>query len=507
MGLNDIQFVKGQGGLGRPLPGEDHISGLVIYTGTLPSGFSSSARIKKLFSVPDAEAAGIKADYNDETRATGSILITAAGTNGDTVELKVLEPFGNLVSLGVYTKVSGDANATAVAASIAALINSGTNTHGYSATAATGTVTITARKGLGIFLNSGTPLSAVYSNGATLAGTITQFSGGVASKQAVWHYHISEYFRIQPQGVLYVGFFAVPGSYTFAEITTVQTFANGTIRQLAVYKDSAAFAVGDLTAINNEVVTNNDGKHKPLSVLYGADLSGTSDLSTLTDLSTLSANKVSAVISQDGAALGAFLYLTYGKSITNLGALLGAVSLAKVSEDIAWVSKFNISNGTECDTIAFANGQLFSAIADNLISTLNLQRYIFLRKFVGVAGSFFNDSHTAIAQSSDYAYIENNRTIDKAIRGVYSSVLPDLNGPLQLNRDGTLADITVAHLTSLAGVNLDQMVRDSELSAFAVTIDTTQNVQSSGKLIIAAGLVEVAVGRVIQVNIGFKLSV
>ena len=32
MALNDIIFVKGQGGLGRPLTGEDHISGLLFYT-------------------------------------------------------------------------------------------------------------------------------------------------------------------------------------------------------------------------------------------------------------------------------------------------------------------------------------------------------------------------------------------------------------------------------------------------------------------------------------------
>ena len=30
--LNDITFVKGQGGLCRPLPGQDFISGLLLFT-------------------------------------------------------------------------------------------------------------------------------------------------------------------------------------------------------------------------------------------------------------------------------------------------------------------------------------------------------------------------------------------------------------------------------------------------------------------------------------------
>lgn len=507
MGLNDVKFVKGAGGLGRPLPGQDHYSGLVLYTASLPSGFSTANRIKKLFSVTDAEAAGIKADYSDETQATATFTVTAIGANGDSVSFSVLEPFSTPVALGSYIKTATETTTAQIAAAIAAAINLGTLTHGYKATVAASVVTITARKGLGVFLNTNAPLSVTYSTSATLAGTLVAFSGGVASKQAVWHYHIAEFFRQQPQGVLFVGFFAVPGTYTFTEITTMQTFAGGTIRQIGVYKDSAAFAIGDLTAIHNEIVNNNDANHMPLSALYGADISAISDLSTLTDLSLLTANKVSAVISQDGAALGAALYYAYGKSITNLGALLGAVALAKVNEDIAWVAKFNISNGTECDTIAFANGQLFSSIAANLVSTLHNQRYIFLRKFVGVAGSYFNDSHTAIVQSSDYAYIEDNRAIDKAIRNVYTYILPELNGPQNLNADGTLADTTVAHLISQSKAGVDQMVRDGELSADGATIDITQNIQSSGKLIIAIQIVEIATGRSIQVNIGYTTSI
>jgi len=32
MSLPNITFIKGQGGLGRPLPGQDYISGLLFYT-------------------------------------------------------------------------------------------------------------------------------------------------------------------------------------------------------------------------------------------------------------------------------------------------------------------------------------------------------------------------------------------------------------------------------------------------------------------------------------------
>ena len=131
---------------------------------------------------------------------------------------------------------------------------------------------------------------------------------------------------------------------------------------------------------------------------------------------------------------------------------------------------------------------------------------MFLKKYVGNAGTYFNDSHTAIIATSDYAYIENNRTIDKAKRGIYSSVLPALGSPLVLNSDGTLTDTTIAYFSSLAELNLTQMVRDADLSAFAVSIDSTQNVLATNLLVIAVELLPVGVARAIRVNIGFVPS-
>ena len=150
---------------------------------------------------------------------------------------------------------------------------------------------------------------------------------------------------------------------------------------------------------------------------------------------------------------------------------------------------------------------MVSASSQNFLNALDNLRYIFLIKYVGIAGSYVNDSHTAITVSSDYAYLENNRTIDKAIRGIYASVLPALNSPLQLNSDGTLADTTIAYFGSLAELNLIQMIRDTELSAQAVTINTTQNVLSTGVLIISVQLVPIGVARAIQVNISFATSI
>ena len=517
--VNSVTFNKGQGGLGRPLPGQDYVSGLLYYTanGNLPTGFTTAARIKQLFQPSDAIAAGINNDYRDETKAQAVYTLTAIGATGDNIDLVVTEPEGVEVDLVTtpgalvagYLQKSTDTTITLLAASIAKAINALTYIHGYTATSAVGAVTINARPGLGIFLNTGTPLVVTITpEGSDMEGSITTaFAGGIASLQAVWYYHISEFFRMQPGGNLYVGFF--PVAYTYVETVAMQTFAKGSIRQFGIYKDGTAYNVSDMTAIQNAVAVL-DTKKTGVSVILGADISAVEDLSTLATLATLNAPKASITIAQDGGAQGNALWHAYGKSITNVGAVLGAIALAAVNEDIGWVGKFNFSNGTELDTIAFANGVKFTdpSISDALITQLNLLRYIFLTPVnADVAGSFVNDSHTATPLNSDYAYIENNRTIDKAIRGINTFMVPLLKSPLLLNSDDTLQDTTIAYFIGQAERATLQMQKAQEVSAQAVTIDPTQNVATSSEVVVAVQLVPIGVARNITVNIGFTASI
>ena len=98
MALNDIKFIKGQGGLGRPLAGEDHISGFVQYyaDADLPSGFSPTDRIKQVFSLQEAEQLGL---------ASGSA--TTGLTWYHVSEYFRIQPQGNLF-IGLFDSVSID---------------------------------------------------------------------------------------------------------------------------------------------------------------------------------------------------------------------------------------------------------------------------------------------------------------------------------------------------------------------------------------------------------------
>lgn len=399
MALPKLTINLGAGGLGRPLEGKDHVSGLISFQAdaTLPAGFGTD-KIKQIFSLKDAEDLGI---------------------------IKGSADFGVL-----------------------------------------------------------------------------------------W-YHISEFFNGNARGILWVGLYdgavgTIPNfsAHTFPELAEIQATANGEIRQLGISLTNTPMVTAILDLIDTEAKKlRADGV--PLSVIYGGDISATTDLSTLPDLKTLDNELVSVVIGQDGSGVGSELATSTSKSVVGLGTVLGIVSSAKVSESIAWVERFDVQHGAELDEIAFGNGDLTKLKSKSFLDALATKGYVFFRKFtaINLSGTYITDSLTAVSSTSDYATIENNRTIDKASRLINTFVTPKLNSPLTVNPDGNLSEPTIATFKDLTDSALQQMLVDGEISAFESIIDPTQDVLSTSKIIITVKIVPVGVAREIEYTVGYILSI
>lgn len=390
MSLNSIVFNRNTSGLGTPLTSKDHVSGIVYYNDTPPTGFATN-NIIQIFSLSEAEDLGITED------------------------------------------------------------------------------------------------SAVY--------------------RVEW-YHIREYFEKQPQGELFVGYFEVPavvGTPDFAEVETLQNFAEGEIRQMGVFYQHSPFVTAFVDSIQ-AAATTLKSEDKPLNVLFGGDIVGV-DLSALVDLRGLTDNNVSVCIGQDGAAKGAALAVLESFSITDLGAKLGAVSFANVHESISWVEKFPmVTDGIEFSVPAFATGDLYKSLSLSAINAIDTKGYLFARNIQGQSGAYHNDSYTAVIESNDLATIEANRTIDKAVRNVQTNVLPKLGSPVYTDSSGKLSADTIGLFTSLTDSPLAQMEAAGELSFFQTIINADQDVVSSSTLVISLELGIVGVARNIVINIGFVLN-
>jgi len=518
MALSSVTFVLGANQLGQAAVGNDFISGQLLY-GTAPGSFATTP-YQSVFGVSDAESKGIALDYADETKATGSIVISSTGATGDIITLSITEkvpvsanaPTGTkVVTLCTYTQASGDTTTTLLAASIAAAINANsyqtaTNTlTGYTATAATGTITITARQGLGINLNTTSVVATI--TGTITTGTNTAFSGGVYSKKAVWHYIVSEFFRANPTGILWIGFFSTP-TYT-SDCVTLQNAAQGAIKQFGVFDPtvtSAATVTSNGTLLQAQMVSLFNG-YTPAICLYAPNIKAISDLSTLINQQPQSNFYVSPLIAQDGAAAGAQLYINSGISMTNIGCALGTVSAAAVNQDMGEIGAFNITDNTEMAVPAFANGQLVSAVPANLQSQLDNYRYIFATNQPNISGTFFTNDWSCINQTSPYYRISRNRTMNKAVRLIYANIIPLLKSRIGLNADGTISAVSLAIFDGAIIPVKNQMVSAGEISNMKVTINPSQNVINAGKLVIGVAIQPTLIADFIEVDMSFVASI
>lgn len=501
----DIRFTLSTNGLGRPLDGKDHLSSMVFYTASYPSGFASQ-QIQKVFSLADVESLGITGGYENETLGSGgnfAMSVAGPAADGNTVEFKATI-LGAVVSLGVATFVTAmTASDLAIAARTA--INAGTAVHGFTAGGSAANVLLTyTTKGWGTNI----VLSATVT-GAIAAPALTQFTGAINDPYIHIWYHAKRYFIAQPNGVLWLGIFPTSGTLNFNEITTIQNYAEGQVRLFGIYQNTTntAFATGQVTTLQGVADTNyND--HRPVDVIYTPNINGTA-LSALADLSALTAKNVLVDIGQDGDAEGNRLYVYLGKSIGTLGACLGIAAFAKVHENLGYVAKFNLAaKDTEFAVPAFSNGVKFRDQSTSLLNVLYTYHWTFIKKHIDYTGTYFVDAKTAIADTSDYSTLENNRTINKVIRNVRTSLMPQLNGPVYVDAtSGKLTADTIGYLESLANAPVEQMEKDGELSGYKIIINPEQDVLSTGTLELTIQNVPVGVSRNINVNVGFVTKV
>lgn len=439
--LNDISFVKGNGGMGRSAVGEDHISGLIMY-------------------LPEIEAA-------DLINANNSMQFDSmASEDGDnTLYAAQLRYVEELADYGIENQSMAAADVVGVA-TVAA----------YQKRAA---------------------LNAVY-------------------------YQVAEFFRMNNAGVLYLMIRVAGDNIAATDIVQLQNYANGSIRQCGVLTPTLANIAAYQT-----ICTTLENEHKPLSLVVSyagktiaftqGGMAGaytytgtTTAVTLLTALASIDTNYVftgrcnlSLIVGcdLDGEvllSLGQYGY--YGA----IGTTIGAVSKASVHECIAYVAKFPLSFSAP----GLISGELIKDVSTANQERINDNRYLFIRVHVGDSDNYFNDSHTLDLSTSDYAYIENERTIDKACRGVRTNLLPYLNSPLKVDAaEGTLAPSTVAFLQTTAGKALEDMEKAGELSGYSCEIDPEQNVLSTSTVEIVIKNVPMGVMRKVNVKIGFTTKI
>lgn len=334
------------------------------------------------------------------------------------------------------------------------------------------------------------------------------------------HYHIDEFFRLNPDGTLYVVLADV--SFTDAMLKAIVR-ANSDIRGIGIARN-VALTVADFSAYiggYQNVVDELKLEHVFVDAVLveGTQFVAETVVGDYDDLRAEEARNVSVIAVQD-PAIRAIKPEYSGHAA--IGSALGMLSVRSVNEQLGSVNIANKPNYRKGDSTypltnngrgrwlsaVLQNGVAVSSLSGTEKSTLTQKGYVFAGSYAGLAGVFFSSSPTATLLSDDFAYIENNRVWNKAARLLRLALLPRVKGNILKDATtGFLRTTEVKDLEQLGKNALTAMEASGEISGSAVYIDPEQNPAEDTPLIVKAQVVANGIIYDIVVDLGLTNSI
>jgi hypothetical protein len=233
----------------------------------------------------------------------------------------------------------------------------------------------------------------------------------------------------------------------------------------------------------------------PIFVLIeGKSFSGTA--SALTNYTQSNFNRVGILIGDT---------VTGGTSAC-MGILAGRIASIPVQRHIG-----RVKDGPIASLTAFIKTTVVE-LADP--ESIHNYGYITLRKFVGRNGYFFSDDVMCTLPTDDYHTLTARRTIDKAYRIAYDTMLNELLDEMPVNDDGTIAVTKAKSIeTKVENAIINSMTVNGELgndpgnandTGVSCYIDHTQNLVATGVLNVTLQVKPFGYAKYITVSLGFK---
>jgi hypothetical protein len=217
-------------------------------------------------------------------------------------------------------------------------------------------------------------------------------------------------------------------------------------------------------------------------------------VTALPDLTTNAYNRVGVLLGDTSASTGAAT-----------GLLLGRAARIPVQRHIGRVRDLALKT-----TTAYI-GDKKAEEAD--VETINNNGFITFRTFTGKSGYFFSDDSLATADSDDYRSLARRRTVDKAYRIAYDTLLEYLNDEIPVTNNYGIVPSTakswessveraiISRMTDVGNLGVD--TTDAADKGVKCFIDYNQNVVSTGRIEIVLQIKPYGYAKYIDVKLGF----
>lgn len=309
--------------------------------------------------------------------------------------------------------------------------------------------------------------------------------------------HISEFYRMFPNGTLYLMLYSGDMEAAFAEQYARKLIidANGEIRILGIANTPAAATEEHLNGFPADVFGSIQlgqqlydwafSTFRPCQIiLEGRDFNAPNAASAL-DLrnitisnQVLEAFKVSVCIAQDWKFADGLDAIR--KKMADLGTMLGSLAKKAVNENIGEVEGGNLVDTTNNKWLVagLSNHQTIAGW-DSQLEALDSKGYIFAISYTGIAGYYWNNDHTCTPIKKDKDGYFNEYTIsygrvhDKAVRDLRTCLLPKVKSTQPVDPDtGKLPQALVTYFERLADDDVfNAMAAEGLITAGKTTVD------------------------------------
>ncbi len=336
-------------------------------------------------------------------------------------------------------------------------------------------------------------------NNGALHNAVQQFYDEAGEGAELWVMGVPN--TVKPSEILNKDNALVPYAKNLIQI------ANGRIRMLTVvYEPASSYTPTITTGLDGDVWTAaakgqalaewaTESMYAPLFVILQGRSYSKDNLTQLKDLTECDYNRVGILIGDvESESAGAAV-----------GVLLGRLASCPVQRHIGRVK----DGALKVLSVYIDDEDASTADAETLYN----KGYITFRTFTGKSGYYFTDDSLATAVSDDYRSIARRRTVDKAYRIVYATMLENVNDEIPVTDSGKLVPSMVKSWESdIISAIVREMTSQGELGSdpgdaddkgVKVYIDPDQQVVSNNTINVSVRVKPYGYSKYINVELGF----
>lgn len=360
----------------------------------------------------------------------------------------------------------------------------------------------------------------------------TDLSNAVDTTALCW-YHISEFFRLNPDGKLWVHngntlTMATVFSVAGGAADTVLLDSNKSLRYIGVvsgFDPTATLTIADgfanfVGAGRTAAQTWVEARAAEFIYIDVVVLEGVAMAApTAANQRDNDASACAVVAASDHTYFEDEGFDTAFQKTAAVGTVLGSIGVRMLSESIGSVTLERYPDGKKGSanytltstrqnrwmTPGLSSGVVAGSLTANQTQTLIDNAVIFVDSYEGYPGIYLTGDQTCTLVTDDFDSINANRVWNESARRARRALIPRMNSRVIVDpATGRISPVTIADWDGAVRREMDVLVSEGEIAGYRFVLDPNQDVLATNKVACKLTVVKQGIAEEIEGDIGFE---